>query len=250
VHTRLNEAAAQRKRFEALSQMIEQQREQERAQERQQALELIGAVHAMIDAEGAREWGHIRSPDDEVNLAKSDPEKFERYLAFKNNIVSWMQRAGRLRDFNRAEAQAQVAQQQTEFEEQFRSYARAQDELFVSRNKELADPQAQYEVRHKVVLPYLAEMGVSGELAAQLFLQDPRFRSAEMQQIVYDAARFSDAHKKALAAVPKAPPPPQRPGSATAGDEFRGNDAARLDAGARRGGMDEYVRLRRMGVGN
>jgi hypothetical protein len=35
-----------------------------------------------------------------------------------------------------------------------------------------------------------------------------------------------------------------------AGYEFRGNDAARLDAASRRGGMDEYVRLRRLGVGN
>jgi hypothetical protein len=34
------------------------------------------------------------------------------------------------------------------------------------------------------------------------------------------------------------------------GDDFRGNDAARLDAASRRGGMHEYVRLRRMGVGN
>jgi hypothetical protein len=35
-----------------------------------------------------------------------------------------------------------------------------------------------------------------------------------------------------------------------AGDDVRSSDVTRLDAATRRGGMDEYVRLRRMGIGN
>lgn len=191
----------------------------------------LGEAAAIIEQRD-KEFADIKTPQDVSNLADQDPFRFTKWQAHRMQVES-LQNAARYHHETR----------QREQQAEFTTWADKQDQTFSERNREFSDPKKASELRDTVIVPYLTEtLGVTrGDMDA--LRQNPIIRDAKMQQALYDAARFHAAKIAAKAAVPKAAPAPQKPGTA-AGK----GDATDLRALAEKGDMAAFIAARNKGA--
>jgi hypothetical protein len=202
-----NEAAQIRQAAEAAKTQAEQARQQFET----------GLNDLLMRLSQDGEFEDIKTPADVEKLANDDPFKFARWQARQQNISLLQQQATHLR-------QQREAEQRTQFE----SWATEQDKAFTEMVKDFADPEKATKLRAGVV-NYLTEVrGVPADTIPQLW-QNPMFRDARMQAIVFDAVRFHEGQKAAKAAIPKSVPAPQRPGTAPSKADAQKADIAVLE---------------------
>ena len=198
---------------------------------------------ALLDAETDKAFADVKnmSPAELARLAVDNPEKYAAFENARRKLVQLAERATQIHG-HRVQAQQQQAQEAAQQQKQvWDAWRAAQDREFFRRNH-IADAKNFDKVRQDVVMPYLDEIGVSRELAAHYWNHVPEFRSVQLQQMFYDAARYRAAQKSAARALPVAKPPPQQPGSA----HQQNGGPPNLEAVS----MSEFVRLRDRGVGN
>ena len=121
-----------------------------------------------------------------------------------------------------------------------------QDERAADLIPELSDPDKADQVRQRAMKHLTRELGMSQEQIAHLWATNPAFRSAEGQRLIHDAAGYREAMAQAHAAIAKAPPKPQAPGTATARPNGGSSELFRL---ADSGNMESYVKARNAGKG-
>lgn len=188
-----NEVAQQRQAIQAQLQAAEQQR----AYYEQAIQSALGTVQAQMQGE----FGDIRTPADLQRLAEQEPDRFNRFQA-QREIQQHLYR----------EAMQQQQQRQYQEAQQFRQWSAEQDRLFSEYAKDFADP-AKVEKATNDVVNYLSEVGLKKEQLPALWNQ-PMFRDAMMQRIVFDASKWHAAQQAAKKAAAKPVPPVQRPGPA------------------------------------
>jgi hypothetical protein len=186
-----NEVAEKAKTLAAREQAAEEQR-----QRYEQAV-----ANTLETLTSRTEFADIKTSEDVRKLADEDPFRYVKYQAHQDSVNKLQTEHSRL--------QQQRAQEQTQ---RFANWADEQDKEFASRVKEFADPKKAAEIREKVIMPYLTgAMGITSDVLTKLW-QEPIFRASEMQQMIYDAARFHAAKSQAKAIVQTPRPAPQRPG--------------------------------------
>jgi hypothetical protein len=202
-----NEAAQIRQAAEAARTQAEQARQQFET----------GLNEVLLRLSQDGEFADIKTPKDVEELAERDPFQFNRWQAKQLTIGQLQQQANAMR-------QQREAEQRTQFE----GWAGEQDKAFTQKVKDFSDPEKATKLRAGVV-NYLTEVrGVPADTIPQLW-QNPMFRDARMQEIVFDAYRFHEGQKAAKAAIPKSVPAPQRPGTAPSKADAQKADIAVLE---------------------
>jgi hypothetical protein len=193
---RQNEAAEKLKGLSAKEQAVEQTRLQYEA-----ALpQLLQNLHS----QQAGEFADVRTMADVERLARED---WPRYLA-------WDVAQKKIAAVTQEMLSAQQRQAQEKLQ-QFSAFAKHEDDLFVERVPEMADPDkaAKLQGAAMTVLKDLGftetELGQSWNGAKDLSLRDHR-----VQLLIRDATLWREAQQKAKAAAIKPVPPVQRPGVA------------------------------------
>jgi len=188
-----NEASERSKTLAAKEQAAEEQR-----QRYEQAV-----ANTLETLTAKSEFADIKTPQDIQNLAENDPFRYVKWQAHQDSV----------RQLN-AENERLRTERVQESQKRFETWADEQDKTFISKSKDFADPKKAAEIREKVILPYLTDsVGIEPETLTRLW-HEPIFRAAEMQRIIYDAARFNAARENAKAITAVVKPPPQRPGVA------------------------------------
>lgn len=175
-------------------------REQAAEQARQHYEAAVGQAVQSFLSDGL--FADIKSSADEIRLAREDPFKYTEFLAHKEKGRALAQQA--------VQIQQQRAQEQ---QQQFQTFATEQDRIFITNNKEFADPVKATQIREKVVIPFITETLQIPKEEITTFYNNPTVRDWRAQTALYYAAKFVDAQKKALAAAPKPTPAPQKPGT-------------------------------------
>jgi hypothetical protein len=145
-------------------------------------------------------------------FARQNPQKAARFQQL-DQIV----RAGE-------QQQAQIAQARAhEQRASFAAHAKQSDEDFAARHPEMNDPKTAAVIQAEAV-ELLQELGISQEEMARRYHNDPSFRSAAAQELIYRAVQYRRAQKSALNLnAHRAPVPPvQRPGVARSRAEANG----------------------------
>ena len=175
------------------------------AQQRQQQYEqALPTLLQTLQNQMAGEFTDIKSMDDVRKMANEDPFRYAQWDARQKQI----QLVGQ-------EVSATQQRMQQEQAANFATWSAEQDKAFTELAKDFADQAKAPKLREGIV-NYLTEVkGVPRETLPDLW-NNPLFRDARMQGIVYDAYRWNQAQAAAKAAVPKGPPAAQRPGVAPA----------------------------------
>jgi hypothetical protein len=194
-----DEVANQTKALTAKEQAAEQARQQYEAAAQ-------NALH-ILQQQQAAEFGDIRTQADVERLATDDPFRFAQWQARQMRIHAQAQEVEHLNQ------QRQEKEQKT-----FETWSKEQDDKFSGQFKEFNDPEAGPKARQSVQSYLTKEVGVPEDVLPKLW-NNPLFRDAMFQRVIYDASRFHAAQQKAKAAVPVKVPPVQRPGAAPAKGE-------------------------------
>jgi hypothetical protein len=192
-----NEAAEKLKGLTAKEQAVEQARQQYEA-----ALpQLLQNLHS----QQAGEFADVRTMADVERLAREDWPRYLQWDVAQKKIAAVTQEM----------LSAQQRQGQEKLQ-QFTDFAKREDDLFVEKVPDMADPDkaAKLQTAAMAVLKDLgfneAELGESWNGGKDLSLRDHR-----VQLLIRDATLWRDAQAKAKAATTKPVPPVQRPGVAT-----------------------------------
>jgi hypothetical protein len=191
-----NEAAEVRKSIEAKEQAVEQAR-QRYEQAAQQTLQVL-------QQQQAAEFADIKTHADVQKLATDDPFRFAQWQARQMQIQAHAQEVDGL---NR--------QREQEAKTKFDTWSKEQDEKFSKKFPEFDDPDRGPKVRESVQSYLVKAVGVPADVLPKLW-NEPLFRDAMFQEVIYDASRFHAAQQKAKAAVQADKPPVQRPGTPAA----------------------------------
>jgi hypothetical protein len=196
-----NEAAEVRKSIETKEQAAEQAR-QRYEQAAQQTLQVL-------QQQQAAEFADIRTHADVQKLATDDPFRFAQWQARQMQIQAHAQ-----------EVEGLNRQREQEAKTKFDTWSKEQDAQFSKLYPEFDDPDKGQKAREGVKA-YLKTVGVPEDTLPKLW-NEPFFRDAMFQRVVYDASRFHAAQEKAKNAVQAEKPPVQRPGSpATKGQSYQ-----------------------------
>lgn len=189
-----NEAAEQRKAYEAQRAQAEQARQQYEA-----ALPLL--LKQLHDTHMG-EFADIKTIDDVQKLSVDDPVRYVKWNAQQQRIAAIAQ-----------QQQAAQQRQAEEFSRQWSDFARKQDELLLERAPELKDETraAKAAANAKQVLK---DHGFSDQELSDLFngKQALSLRDYRVQLLVLDGVKYREA--KSAKPAPKSVPPVQRPGVA------------------------------------
>jgi hypothetical protein len=191
-----NEAAEVRKSIEAKEQVVEQAR-QRYEQAAQQTLQVL-------QQQQAAEFADIKTHADVQKLATDDPFRFAQWQARQMQIQAHAQEVDGL---NR--------QREQEAKTKFDTWSKEQDEKFSKKFPEFDDPDRGPKVRESVQSYLVKAVGVPADILPKLW-NEPLFRDAMFQEVIYDASRFHAAREKAKNAVQAPKPDVQRPGTPAA----------------------------------
>lgn len=209
-----------------------QQAQEARAQaERMQHEGLVQKAILEIQRLALTEFPDIKTQSDLLALKTSDPNRFARYA----QLDTAYQQAGGI-------ASQLMQQSATVQQQQWQSFAKEQDKIFEDLHPELkADPQRMAQASRMAVDYLTNELGLTRDDLQQLYSTNRAFRSAAGQKVLYDAAQWREAQRKArdLSDNRKPIPPVQRPGVA----RERGEDTQR-DLASLRGQLDRTGNLR------
>ena len=186
-----NESAEQRKAAE----QARLQAEQARHQYEQQTAMSVQLLHS----EMLRDFSDIKTHDDVIKLAQTDPMRATEYQARAQAIQV---RVAELQ-------QMQQARQQHE-QLAFKDWSEKQDQEF---SKLFPDYNDEHKAKTRAYLT--DKMGLNEAAITQLW-NNPLFRDAKTQAMIWDAVRYHDATERAKKAVAQPKPPVQRPGTAPA----------------------------------
>lgn len=189
-----NEAAEIRKAAEAERTAATQARTQYE-QAAQNSLQIL-------QADQAREFGDIKTMADIQKLSVEDPFRYSQWDA-RQKMIEWQAR----------EVQTLNQQREQEQADQFKTWAKEQDDKFSKRFPEFNDPEKGPKVRASVQSYLTKEIGVPEDVLPKLW-SNPLFRDEMFQRVIYEASRFHKAQQDAKSAVPVNKPAPQRPGTA------------------------------------
>lgn len=191
-----NEAAEQRKAFEADRQKVEHARQQYEAR-------LPELMQALQDANAAN-FSDIRTMDDVKRMAAEDPFRKIQWDAHQQALqaANWeMQQT----------QQRQAEERQTKRTE----YSREQSEKLIELIPEMKDPEKANQLRTKAVTMLVKDYGFSeGDLSA-IMQSDEGHRllnDARWQKLIADGMKYAEIKKASKDAVKKPVPPVLRPG--------------------------------------
>lgn len=186
-----NELSEQRKVIEAETQKLGQLRQQYESR-----LPLVGQV---LQASLAADFPDIKSQEDVQRLAAQDPARYIQWDAKQKQLAEWQ-----------SEAQAAHQRQQQESSERLNKWIETQDSEIEKLFEKTPKPQrdALANEAKKMLLDY----GFTEEQVGNLW-QSSILRSAPLQRIMADAARFRIAQRTATKPAVKPVPPVQRPGT-------------------------------------
>jgi DNA-directed RNA polymerase subunit H (RpoH/RPB5) len=153
-----------------------------------------------------------RVPQLMAEFAQREPGKFARFQQLDQIVRAGEQQQAQL-------AQARAHEQRAAFA----VHAKQSDEDFAARHPEMNDPKTAAVIQAEAV-ELLQELGISQEEMARRYHNDPIFRSAAAQELIYRAVQYRRAQKSALNLnAHRAPVPPvQRPGVARSRAEANG----------------------------
>lgn len=188
---RQNELAEQRRSQEAHVQQVEQLRQHYEAQ-------LPLAVQT-IQQSILNEFPDIKSQDDIQKLAANDPLRYVQLDAKLKALASWQ-----------AEATQAHQRQAQEAQSQLQNWTQSQDEVI---DREFAKvPEPERKALAETAKDMLIEYGFSEDQVIGLW-NGSILRSAPLQRIMADAARYRIAKRGAAKPAAKSVPPVQKPGS-------------------------------------
>ena len=186
-----NESAEQRKATEAERQQAEQLRQHYEAQ-----LPLV--VQALQTALN-NEFSDIRTPEDIQRLAREDFARYVQWDAKQKQLAQWQ-----------AEAQAAHQRQSQQVSEQLQSWVKAQDEEVEQALAKV--PESERQTLANEAKNALIDYGFSEEQIVQLW-NSSILRSAPLQRMMADAARYRIARRNASQKTVAKPVPVQKPGT-------------------------------------
>jgi len=196
---RQNKATEQTKALEAKEQAAEQARQQFEA--------AAPNVMQFLQEQLLSSFPELASQEAMNKLANDDPF---RAIAAREAEREFVQKA--------QDIESKIRQAQQEKVRTFEAWSKEQDDKFSGQFKEFNDPEAGPKARQAVQSYLTKEVGVPEDTLPKLW-NNPLFRDAMFQRVIYDASRFHAAQQKAKAAVPVKVPPVQRPGSPPAKGE-------------------------------
>ena len=192
-----NEAAEQRKAFEAQRQAAEQARLQYEQQ--------LPALMQTLQDQQLGQFPDVRTIDDVNRLAQEDPFRYLQWDAHQKRVAAV-----------NLELRSAQERQAKDMEAQWASYIRSENNLMAERVPELADSKKAAELTTKAV-DTLRDLGFTDMELAELAsgrkaipIYDHR-----LQLLILDGVKYRDAKKTASIAQPKPVPPVQRPGVAS-----------------------------------
>lgn len=191
---RQNEATEKTKALEAKERAADEARQQYESAA-QNAL-------SILQSQQAAEFSDIKTHADVQKLAADDPFRFAQWQARQIQIQAQAQ-----------EVESLSRQRQEKEVEAFKTWSKEQDDKFTKAFPEFSDSEKGPKVRQAVSSYLTKEVGVPEDALPNLW-NNPLFRDAMFQRVIYDASRFHAAQQGALraAAVPK--PPVLKPGTA------------------------------------
>jgi hypothetical protein len=197
-------AAALQEQAEALRQ-IEQAKQLQAAYAQQ-----IQAVAQQLGSAQNTEFSDIRTHQDILRLAQTDPARHARFMDLNARYSQAHEEYQRV-----AQAQQQLATIDAQRQQQAADDWRAeQDEQFARAHPEWKNPDTK-EREQRQVFEYLESRGLSMQQIEHLYTHDPNFRSAAGQNVLLDATRYWHAQKKAAQISARRLPPVQKPGVAS-----------------------------------
>jgi len=192
-----NEAAEQRKAFEAQRQAAEQARLQYEQQ--------LPALMQTLQDQQLGQFPDVRTIDDVNRLAQEDPFRYLQWDAHQKRIAAV-----------NIELRGAQERQAKDMEAQWANYIQSENSLMAERVPELADSKKAAELTTKAV-DTLRDLGFTDMELAELAsgrkaipIYDHR-----LQLLILDGVKYRDAKKTASIAQPKPVPPVQRPGVAS-----------------------------------
>ena len=187
-----NQTAAERKAIEADKRAAEQVRQQYESQ--------IPIVLSAIQQAIGAEFPDIKTVEDEQRLAREDWPRYAQYLAKQRQLAQWQ-----------AEAENAHQRQKHEAETNWQKWREAQDqevEKFLG-----SIPENERNALAKEAKAGLLEYGFTEEQISELY-NGSVLRSAPLQKMMADAARYRIAKRNAAKPTAKPVPPVQKPGNA------------------------------------
>jgi hypothetical protein len=182
-------------------------------------------------------YADIRTAEDVARLHVENPERAQQYEAAKARTVQLKQRADALRQAREAQHSQLMQQHQQHAQAQWRDWSAHQDAIFSQMNPNITNDDRR-EAREM-----LQSLGISQTEAENLWKTNPLFRSAQAQQVLYDAMMYRRSRAALEKARPLRPAKPQRPGTLPP----TRSDPSTLEAYASRGDMSGYVKARNRG---
>ena len=187
-----NEAAEQRKAIDAETQKLGQLRQQYEAN--------LPLVTQAIQAAIINEFPDIKTAEDVKNLAVNDPARYVQWDAKTKQFGQWQ-----------AELQNAQQRQQQEASEQLQKWTKSQDEEIEKEFEKV--PESERKTLANEAKSMLLEYGMPEADLGNLW-ERSILRSAPLQRVMADAARYRLAKRTAAKPAPKPVPAVQRPGVA------------------------------------
>lgn len=190
-----NEAAEQRKAYEAQRTQAEQARQQYEA-----ALPVL--LQQLHDAHMG-EFADLKTIDDVQRLATDDPVRYLKWDAQQKRIAAVAQ-----------QQQAAQQRQHDEFAKEWKDFAEKQDSLLLERAPELSDKTRAAKVADNAK-QVLKDHGFTDQELGDLWngKQALSLRDHRLQLLILDGVKYREA-KSTVKPAPKSVPPVQRPGVA------------------------------------
>lgn len=191
---RQNEATEKSKALEAKEQAAEQARQQYESGT-QNALQL---AYQQLYAN----FPELKSSEEMTKLAETDPfraiaaREAEKGFAEKVQKFEWEQQQWRQNESKKFEA-----------------WAKEQDDKFLKSHPEFSDPEKGPKARESVKSYLTKQIGIPEDALPKLW-NNPLFRDAYTQEIIWDGVQWRAAQAKAKAAVAVPKPQVQKPGAA------------------------------------
>jgi len=187
-----NEAAEQRKAFEAKLSEVEKVRQDYESR--------LPALAAAIEATIQNQFADIQSIADVRRMQAEDPFRFQQ----------WQMHQMELQTVQAQKAEAEKHQTETKIRER-NDYRVAQTKLLLEKVPELSDAKKFAETQTRAV-EFLKDYGFADAELAEL--GESRFSdNANFQRLVLDAMAFRDGQKAKAQVLKASPPPVLRPGA-------------------------------------
>lgn len=196
----------------------------------------VPAIVQQLQGELAQKFGDIKSMDDVVNLARTNPARHGEFQALVQRTQARM-----------AEQQQMDARKQQEAEQWLQTFVAGEDAKFLEAAPEFGDPKKAQQLQNEAV-ELLEEKGFSKEEIEALWAgRKPLMaRDHRFQLLVRDAAKYRAAQKALPSAKAPSSQPAVKPGIPPSKGERRASTVTALEQKlARTGKPQDAVELLR-----